>query len=263
MVLRDQRRISLTLEPSLNRQTGAGQIGVYPWIEPVVGSIAEGSSADIAGLRPGDRIVFANRREIRHHLDFFEAVGERADPVELAVLREGATVAATIVPGSDPETGQPDVGLAFEPLIVETPKYGPLQAIGRGASETVDTLVLSIRSIGLLFRGVDVTQAVAGPLRITYIVGEVATSSFAAGLGEALRSFFSFLSVLSVALFIMNLLPIPVLDGGQILLFTIEGVSRRFLKPKLVYRYQMVGTVIIFALIAFALFGDVLFLARR
>ncbi len=262
-VLRDGRRVGLSMEPRLDRQTGAGQIGVYPWVEPIVDTITEGGSAEIAGIRPGDRIESVDDEEIRHTLDFVEAVGESARPVELTLRRDRARIETTLVPGADPETGRPDVGLAFERLTVRTPDYGFFGAIGRGVSETIDTLVLSIRSIGLLFRGVDVTQAVAGPLRITYIVGEVATSGLSTGVGEAVRSFFSFLSVLSVALFIMNLLPIPVLDGGQILLYTIEGISRRPLKPKLVYRYQMVGTVIIFGLIILALLGDVLFLAQR
>lgn len=262
-VRRDGRELTVTLEPRLNPQTGAGQIGVYPWVEPVVGSVEEASSGDAAGLRPGDRILSVNGEEVEHSLAFMEAVGDSARPVDVTVSREGRRIETTIVPGVDPESGRPDIGIAFAPMVIDTPDYGFVQAIGRGINETVDTLVLSVRSIGLLFRGVDVTQAVAGPLRITYIVGEVATSGMATGLGEAVRSFFSFLSVLSVALFIMNLLPIPVLDGGQILLYAIEGISRRPLKPKIVYRYQMVGTIIVFTLIAFALLGDVLFLAQR
>ncbi len=260
---RDGREQTVTLEPRLNSQTGAGQIGVYPWVEPVVGRVEEGSSADAAGLQAGDRIVSVDGQQVEHTLAFQEAIGDNARPAEVTVLRNGSRVETTIVPGTDPESGRPDIGIAFEPVVIESPEYGPFEAIGRGVTETVDTLVLSVRSIGLLFRGVDVTQAVAGPLRITYIVGEVATSGLAMGLGEAVRSFFSFLSVLSIALFIMNLLPIPVLDGGQILLYAIEGISRRPLKPKVVYRYQMVGTVIILALIALALLGDVMFLAQR
>ncbi len=260
---RNGREQTVTLEPRLNAQTGAGQIGVYPWIDPVVGRVEEGSSGDAAGLQAGDRILSVNGQEVEHALAFREAIGDSARPAELTVSRNGSRLETTIVPGTDPETGQPDIGIAFEPVVVESPNYGPIQAVGRGVKETVDTVVLSVRSISLLFRGVDVTQAVAGPLRITYIVGEVATSGLATGLGEAVRSFFSFLSVLSVALFIMNLLPIPVLDGGQILLYTIEGMSGRPLKPKIVYRYQMVGTVIVLALIVLALLGDVMFLAGR
>jgi regulator of sigma E protease len=74
---------------------------------------------------------------------------------------------------------------------------------------------------------------------------------------------FNFLALLSVVLFFMNLLPIPALDGGQIVLFVWEGVTGRALRPKAVYRYQLVGTVLILALLVFAIFGDVLFLIRR
>jgi regulator of sigma E protease len=148
-------------------------------------------------------------------------------------------------------------------MTVSTPDLGPIGALARGASETWETLSVTVRGIGMLFRGVDVTQAVAGPIRITYFVGEVATQGMSTGLGGGLRAFFSFLSLLSVALFFMNLLPIPVLDGGQILLYAVEGISRRELHPKLVYGYQMVGMVLVFMLLFFALFNDILFLSGR
>ena len=140
---------------------------------------------------------------------------------------------------------------------------GPVAALGRGIGRTVETVVLAARSIGLLFAGIDLSKAVAGPVRITYLVGEVAQQGFQTGLGQGLVSFFNFLSLISVMLFFMNMLPIPVLDGGQILLSAFEGVTRRPLRPRFVYRYQMIGTAIIFAIIGFAFLSDILFLARQ
>jgi len=133
----------------------------------------------------------------------------------------------------------------------------------KGAQETWKTFVVSLRSLSLLFRGIDLTQAVSGPIRITYMVGDVATEGFGQSIGTGLSSMANFLALISIALCIMNLLPLPVLDGGMILLFIIETVKGHPLRPKTIYAFQTVGVVLIFGLMIFAVFGDILFLARR
>ena len=115
----------------------------------------------------------------------------------------------------------------------------------------------------MLFGGIRVDRAVSGPIRLAWTAGSVATSGFGEGFGPGLRYTFQFLAFISVALAFMNLLPIPVLDGGQILLFLFETVRGRPLAPKSVYRYQSIGTMIVFALIFFVIAADVLFIAGR
>jgi regulator of sigma E protease len=262
-VRRDGETITTTITPALDKSTGAGRIGVYPWVDPVVGQVAPNSPAALAGLKSGDRIVTVNGEPAKHSMIFREHVKSPAEPVEITFERDGTRKQTTLVPRETKE-GQIQTGLRFQMKQVPTPDYGFFGSIQKGAEETYNTLALTVRSIGLLFGGVDATQAVAGPLRITYYIGDVATQGFSAGgVGTGLRSFFNFLSLLSVALFFMNLLPIPILDGGQIVLYTIEGVARKPLHPKAIYYYQMVGMVIVFALILFALFGDILFLTGR
>jgi regulator of sigma E protease len=123
--------------------------------------------------------------------------------------------------------------------------------------------VLSIRSFALLFKGIDLTQAVSGPVRITYMVGDIAAEGFGQSVGAGFSSMANFLALISIALGIMNLLPLPVLDGGLIVLFIIEIIKRKPLHPKVVSAFQTVGVVLIFGLMLFAVFGDILFLARR
>jgi regulator of sigma E protease len=258
-VERGSRTLEFTVTPELDPNTGAGQIGVYPWIEPVVDSVQPDSRAADAGVRAGDRIVEANGREIPHSIALGKALAEHEGEEQLVLARDGTRRTVTI---SD-VAGLGELGVNFAPMTVRTPQLNVFGAIARGASETWETLSVTVRGIGMLFRGVDITQAVAGPIRITYFVGEVATQGASSGIGGGIRAFFSFLSLLSVALFFMNLLPIPVLDGGQILLYTIEGISRRDLHPKVVYGYQMVGMVLVFMLLFFALFNDILFLSGR
>lgn len=259
VVERDGRALEVSVTPDLDPNSGAGQIGVYPWIEPLVGTVQPDTPAAAAGMREGDRVVQANGRDIPHSIALGQALAANEGEEELVLAREGTRRTVTI-----PDVaGLGELGISFEPMTVRTPELGPFGALARGAAETWETLTVTVRGIGLLFSGVDVTQAVAGPIRITYFVGEVATQGLSSGIGGGLRAFFSFLSLLSVALFFMNLLPIPVLDGGQILLYTVEGLSRRELHPKVVYGYQVVGMVMVFMLLFFALFNDILFLSSR
>jgi regulator of sigma E protease len=254
---RDGRLLQTSLTPRLNRETGAGMMGVFPYVEPVVGELPSGSPAAEAGLQPGDRVIEVGDTRIAHTIELLAALPSSGQ-APLTVVRDGQTrrIELTI-----PEQTS-NVGLSFQPIQVHTPNLGFFGAVARGSVESVRTLIDSIQSLRLLFSGVNLTQAVAGPIRISYYIGDIATSGFAAGIGPGLRSVFNFLALLSIVLFFMNLLPIPVLDGGQIVLVLTEAVRGRPPHPKTVYRYQLVGTVLVFGLLIFALFGDILFLAN-
>lgn len=95
------------------------------------------------------------------------------------------------------------------------------------------------------------------------MVGDLATEGFGQSFGMGLRTMANFLALISIALCIMNLLPIPVVDGGMIVLFIIEWIRRKPLSAKAVYVFQTIGVVIIFGLMVFALFGDILFLTGQ
>jgi regulator of sigma E protease len=95
------------------------------------------------------------------------------------------------------------------------------------------------------------------------MVGDVAAEGFGQSVGAGVSAVASFLALLSVALCLMNLLPIPALDGGLVVLFLIEAVIRKPLRPKTVYVFQLVGSAIIFGLLLFSIFGDILFLFGR
>lgn len=220
------------------------------------------SAAAIAGLQPGDRIVTVGGTETPHSIAVERQLAEAGSgPIDLRVERDGVERTVTVVPDTD-DAGRVALGVAYQTMTVRTPTFGPIRGLIEGFRQAGETLVLTIRGIGLLFAGVDLNQALMGPVRITYMVGEIATAGAEAGIGRGLLSFFNFLSLISVTLFFMNLLPIPVLDGGQIVLTLAEMIARRPLHPRVVYRYQMLGNVIIIGLMFFALFNDILFFAR-
>jgi regulator of sigma E protease len=122
---------------------------------------------------------------------------------------------------------------------------------------------MAVTGLATLFKGVNLRNAVAGPLRISYYVGAVATSGFAASFGAGVLSFFRFLCLLSVVLFVMNLLPIPALDGGQIVIFLVEAARRRPVKPRIINAVQLAGFAVVGSLLVVFTVSDILFFMGR
>jgi regulator of sigma E protease len=261
-VERDGRILSIPIRPALNRTNGSGSIGVSAWVEPLIDTVRNGSPADIAGMQPGDMIITAAGMEIRHHLDLHAVVSDSPSVLPLTVERNGRSIETNLVPEYD-ESGEARLGMTFAMIEQFSRVRSPFIALTKGFSESIRILSLTLRSLGLLFKGINLSEAVSGPLRITYYVGQVANSSFRIGIGEGLRSVFRFLSFLSIALCFGNLLPIPALDGGQIILFSYEGISRRTVNPKVFYRYQIIGFGIILTILFLTTFSDLFFLIRQ
>jgi regulator of sigma E protease len=261
-VERDGRRIDLTAVPELNKSSGAGFLGVSAWIDPVVGTVEPDSAASIAGLAPGDRIIEANGRKITNSMDLYAILMERPARIELLIERQGSGRGILLIPTYD-DNEQPQIGFDFAYLRVPSPKMNPFQAIAAGTRETFETLALSVKSLFLLGKGVNMRKAVSGPLRITYYVGEIASSGFNAGISEGLISLFRFLALISVALCFGNLLPIPALDGGMIAFNLAEWVARKQLNPKFFYRYQMIGFAVIVCILLLTTFNDIAFLFTK
>jgi regulator of sigma E protease len=261
-VERDGAVLDLTVRPSLDKATGAGKIGVYFWADPVVSSVAEGSPASIGGIRPGDRILRINGKDFPYSVAFLRIIRDQPSVLSVDFEREGQIMNADVVL-SYTDAGSADIGISYKTVKYRIPRLSPLGALTAGIRETWKTFTLSVQSLALLFRGIDLTQAVSGPVRITYMVGDVAAEGFGQSFGMGLSTMANFLALISIALCIMNLLPLPVLDGGMIVLFIIEAIKRKPLNPKAVYAFQTVGVVLIFGLMIFAVFGDILFLVRR
>jgi regulator of sigma E protease len=257
-VVRDGVVQNLVLTPRLDPNSGAGVIGVYAWVDPVIASVKDKSPAAIADLRPGDPITEATGTTIRNTVDLMNVFKEANGPVELVVTRDGKSASATIVAKSLEETGIGFVG------VTRTDKARSLpEALSRGVKETISTFSLTLKSIGLLFRGVNVFKAVSGPARITYLIGATASEQIKADGLAGLVPVFSFLAFLSISLAMMNLLPLPVLDGGLILVFIIELLRRKPLTAKSLYRYQFIGAAFVLVLFVFATMSDIFFFAGK
>ncbi|MDR2097148.1 MAG: RIP metalloprotease RseP [Spirochaetaceae bacterium] len=253
--------VNLSIEPEMEKSSGAGRIGVYFWADPVIESVAPGSPAESAGLQAGDRILSVNGEPFPYSVALLKILGGGTRPGSLSIEAErgGGTVGMEL---AVPEDSAAPIGIAWQAIKYRTPRYSIPGAVAKGFSEMWDTLAVSVRSLALLFRGVDLTKAVSGPVRVTYMAGEIAADSFSQNAVTGLRSTANFLALISIALAVMNLLPLPVLDGGAIVLFLIEMARRRPLHPRFIAAYQTAGIVLIGALMLFAVFGDILFLVR-
>jgi regulator of sigma E protease len=258
---RNGELLDLSVTPAMD-SSGIGRIGVYFWTDPVIERIVEDSPAEIAGLKTGDKILRVNGSDLPHSMALLQILADRPQLLNIEFSREGQNSFASLIPIYN-ETGALNLGIVWESLRYRTPRLSPPMAVARGVSETWETFIRSIGGLALLFQGVDLTQAVAGPVRITYMVGDIAVDGFREDFWTGISSMASFLALISIALCIMNLLPLPILDGGMILLYLAEGIRRKLLHPKFISVFQAVGVVLIGGLMVFALFGDILFFTNR
>lgn len=242
-----------SIVPDLDRKTGAGRIGVYPFVPLKVGSVQPGSAAETTGIRAGDVITAVDGTPVAHYIAFEHSLESRPAQVTVTVDRLGAIMSFPLVILYDDKTGV-ETGISWETVDVTVRGTGPVDSLRIGCVRTWETIVLTVRGIGLLFRGIDLTEAVSGPVRITLMIGEVAKTGLA--------SLAEFLGIICVSLCIMNLLPIPVLDGGQVLIAVLELLNGRPLKPKTLYYIQFAGMAVIMGIFLFAIFGDIRFLTK-
>ena len=249
----ESKEINIT--PGLNRETGTGFIGVYPFIPALI----KESPLPYDFLKAGDLILSLNGQNVECSMDFFQILDKGGKRVEsITLLREEETLILSpnlILVEADP---YPQFSF-FEDL---SPSYGPMRSLLEGARMMAEYWTKTIDSMSVLFKGVKLNSALSGPLRISWITGEVAWSSLSLGFRAGLYQITQFLALICAALAFANLLPIPVLDGGQIVLYILDGIRKRPLTPRFIYYYQMVGTFLIIALALYATSNDVLFFLR-
>lgn len=253
-VMRDGKEVKLSVTPFLDKTTGAARIGIYSWQALLVDSVNPGSSAALAGLRSGDLVQSLDGRALAHTIELEKGLTGHPAQIRLGILREGAQTELTLVPNWSDKG--PSLGLNFRPETKVTRSESLGKALEDGARATWSTIVDSVHSIGLLFKGVSLLTAISGPGQITETVGKVAVYAVSQNGLIGLMTVLDLLGLLSIALFIMNLLPIPALDGGMIVLFLVEIVKRSALKTKTVYRYQILGMGFVLGLLALALISD-------
>ncbi len=219
------------------------------------------SRAHEAGMQSGDTITSLNGNPVANFSDIREFIAVHPDEdIVIGFIRDGNNLTVTAHTDLDKETGAGKIGIVADADSVTEQHYGPYSlpgAIVEGASQTGKMIALTFKSIGILFKGVDLTKTVSGPARIASMLGHTVTEGFAESINIGIVSTLQLLALISISLFIMNLLPAPVLDGGLILFACIEWVLHRKIPPKVLYYSQFVGLTFIGILMVLAVTGDV------
>ncbi|MEF2073239.1 RIP metalloprotease RseP [Consotaella aegiceratis] len=226
--------------------------------DPVVASVRPDSPAQQAGFQPGDRILTADGEDIDYFSDLQRYVSSRADvPITVVVKRGDDQVTLTVTPREETQTDEfgneltmPVIGIVADAqsagFRVEKQSLG--QAMHYGVSQTWFVTSQTVRFIGGIFNGTNGTDQIGGPIRIAQVSSQVATLGFAPLLHLA--------ALLSVSIGLLNLLPVPMLDGGHLLFFGAEAVRGRPLSERVQEIGFRIGLALVMLLMVFAFWND-------
>lgn len=254
--LEDGREVVAAVHVDAMRERLYASQAVQPWRPAVVDTVLAGHAAERGGIRAGDTLVALDGREIRQWSEFQTFVsGRPLQPITVTVGRAGgrADLAMTTDTVSRPRpAGEPQVigFLGLGPrLETVTEDYSFGAAVAEGWAETMRATTQIGRTVRGLLSGRVAGRELGGPI----LIGQLAGQSARLGL----EPFLALMALISVNLAVLNLLPIPVLDGGQFLFLLAEGVLRRPLSLKLRERLTAVGLILIVLLMVFAFSNDI------
>ncbi len=229
---------------------------------PRVDAVVPNMPAAEAGFEPGDIVLEIDGRAVDSFDDMHRIIASNPEQ-ELAFLIERSgdslTLRATPILAEVPDglgnvnkIGQ--LGISYSPTVDERRfvRYGPISAMGYGIGRTYDFIGLTLRYIGGIFIGTQSTDQLGGPLRIAQLSGQVAAVSFDMLLG--------LMAVLSVSIGLINLFPIPMLDGGHLLFYAFEAVAGRPLSERTQEIGFRIGLALLLALMVFATWNDLMHL---
>jgi regulator of sigma E protease len=216
---------------------------------PVVRQLAADSVAAAAGLRPGDRFVSIDGQPMVRSRDVSQAVRAAAGrDLQVVIERDGRRLSLPLRPATVQVEGQTigRIGVDFRDLVEV--RYGPLEGIGLAVERTWDTAVFSLRMLGKMITGEASWKNLSGPVTIADYAGQTARMGALAYL--------SFLALVSISLGVLNLLPIPMLDGGHLLYYFIEILKGSPPAEWVVEWGQRAGIGVLVLLTALALYND-------
>ncbi|MCS7262864.1 MAG: RIP metalloprotease RseP [Aquificaceae bacterium] len=245
-VLREGKEVSLSARESLARHAN---FGAEPYLPPVIGRVVEDSPAFQVGLRPGDVVLKVNHQEVKGWYELVREVRKSGDRPVVITLKRGEQVEEkTLVPRIDPKTKMPMLGVG--PYVEKVKESKALhQAFVEGVERTYLLSLLSLKAVWSLVTGSLSVKTLGGPIAIAQLAGESAQ--------QGILSFIGMMSFISVQLAVFNLLPLPVLDGGLVLLFLLESLRRRPLPHRFKEVWVKTGYALIVALASFVFINDI------
>lgn len=243
--------------PDQDTLRGLGLMLPRPHLPAMVGPVQSGSAAMAAGIRSGDQVLAVDGSPVREWADFAQFAREAPGrQLALSIRRDGQTVTILATPAGTDEGGKTvgrlGVGVLIPPdykdergIVVD---HNLWQATGYGLRQTWDTSVLTLRFMGRMLTGGVSWRNISGPVTIADYAGQ------SAHLGVS--SYVRFLALISISLGVLNLLPIPVLDGGHLLYYLIEAFKGRALSDRAMEIGQQLGMTVLALLMMFAFYND-------
>jgi regulator of sigma E protease len=256
-VLRNGAKVSLEV-PLGDEKFRADPVVGYPAMPPILDEIQPGYPAEKAGLKPGDRVVSIDGKPIVTWQQLPEIVrGSNGRPIHFIVERAGKEVPITV---TAKRTATPDgemvwmIGALYK--TSQTFEHqGVITSVRDAASQTVGLAHMMGQILGGLFRGTISVRDLAGPVGIVQLSGQAAK--------RGPLTLIDWMAYISLDLGLLNLLPIPIMDGGHVLMLAIEGTLRRDLSVAAKERFVQVGLVFILGIFAFVMYSDILRLFQR
>ncbi|MDK2791546.1 MAG: regulator of sigma protease [Deferribacteres bacterium] len=228
-----------------------------PMLLPVIDKVQAGMPAFSAGINSGDKIIKINDKEIKYWDEMSSIIKENpGKPLIVTVLRGQEELTFTITPklsksrnlfGEEVSVGL--IGVTPKDRFV-TVRYNPIDAINKGLEKTYEVTKLTVVGIIKIFQKVVPADNIGGPIMIFQMAKQTAQIG--------INSLLAFMAVISINLAILNLLPVPVLDGGHLLFYLIEAVFRRPVSIKVREYANMVGIALLLALMMFAFYNDII-----
>lgn len=228
-----------------------------PVLKPIIGEVMENSPAYISGLKRGDEILEIGTKKINNWFDMAQEIQQNPGKNLLfKIKREDNFLTVSITPearetknlfGEKISVGQIGIKPAEE-FFIQREK--PIEALNKSIVKCYEIVELTYLTIVKIFQRVVSTEVIGGPILIFQAAGKTAE--------QGLVSFLSFAAIISINLGILNLLPIPVLDGGHILFFSIEAIRRKPLSEKFIATSQKIGIAFLIALMMLAFYNDIL-----
>ncbi len=247
-VKRDGREFTTELTPTVSRE-GIGVGGLYPPMRPVIGGLTPGFPAHRAGLKEGDLIVAVDGKPVTHWIELQKLVKKSPQERTILVEREGKRFTVELKPRYNEELDVYLIGVTRLEEFV-TRSYGFFESVKMGLVKAWELTVLLFVIIKGLITGVYSIKTLGGPIMIAQVAGKAAESG--------LTDLISIIAFLSLQLGIINLLPIPVLDGGYLVFFAIEWIRGKPLSDHFLSIANQIGMALLLALMVFVTWNDLM-----
>jgi regulator of sigma E protease len=248
-IIRDgaSRTVTLTVGSSKETRFEVGDVGVLPDVHPHVPAVNAGEPGDRGGIKPGDTITAIDGRTITFRTQLRQAIASHpGKTMTVSILRDGAPLDLQVTPEKRGEIGWLGIVLADATKSI---KPGFVEAIRLSVNKNVQYSGLIFETVwGLITRETSPKQLM-GPVAIAQLSGESAALGWIA--------LFSLMASISLNLGLLNLLPIPVLDGGHILIMALEGVARRDFSVRVKEKMLLAGFVVLMMLMATVIYNDI------